>query len=336
MNYRKIVVSDCSGIGDAILTTPVLKAIKDKFPDSKLTFLTRPKCYDVIHGLDFVDEVIGYHKETQSMWSVVKKIWRYDLAICLDYKYRTGVMVYLARIPVRAGIGHKRKFFLTHSVNVRDTCDDQYQPYNCVDIITDSLGIKLEGNFDRIYLPTVSNMDKEKVNQLFHTNRISPTDKLFVVSPFTSWSPKDWPIQYYERLIRRVLDSSDCRVLMIGMDADRLKLGGLRQYSQVVNLMGHTNVMQMVEVIRRASVVMSGCSSSLHMAAALGTPYIGVYGPSMAKRYAPRSVGIALEQPVHCRPCHKEMDGCIEKPCMTGITVNEVYAAFLKLMDRSM
>ncbi|MEN6622311.1 MAG: glycosyltransferase family 9 protein, partial [Smithella sp.] len=79
--YKKIFVSNRMGLGDVILTTPILKALKRKYPDSKITFVTSPNCLPIVQGLDFIDEVISYNKHDDSVWKVVKKIWRYDLAL---------------------------------------------------------------------------------------------------------------------------------------------------------------------------------------------------------------------------------------------------------------
>jgi ADP-heptose:LPS heptosyltransferase len=102
--YKNILISNRAGIGDVILTTPILRALKDKFPDSKVTLMISPNSIQVVNGLDFIDEIITYDKKKDSVWKIVKHIWRYDIALCLDFKYRTVVMAYLAGIPVRAGL----------------------------------------------------------------------------------------------------------------------------------------------------------------------------------------------------------------------------------------
>ncbi len=82
----------------------------------------------------FVDEVVLYTKG-MPLWLVIKKLWRYDVAICLDFKYCSAVVPFLSAIPVRAGISHKRKLFLTHPVERNSRDMEIYLPDHQADIM---------------------------------------------------------------------------------------------------------------------------------------------------------------------------------------------------------
>lgn len=329
---KKIFVSNRAGIGDVILTTPVLKALKEKYPDSKLTFMIGPNCLDVVKGLDFIDDIVTYDKKTDSMWNVVKKVWRYDIALCLDFKYRTPVMALLAGIPVRGGLRHKRKLFLTHPVEKRSNWEQTYEPNNYANIIKDSVGIELQEDLSQLYLPPVSHEDQTYVNQLLLANGIQADSPFICISPFTSWPPKNWPMAYYCELIKKLTDVLSYPAVFIGTEADAERARELTQIPGTLNLMGNTSLMQMAEVIHRAQLFIGGCSAPLHMAAAKNTPFVAMYGATSPARWAPRTKGMILTAHPECGPCNDPMRGCKEKPCMYNITVDEVHSACLSLL----
>ncbi len=92
-----------------MISTGIVRAIREQFPHSQIAFMVDPDTYDLMQ-LPFVDEVIAYDKG-KPLLPVIRKIWRYDVAILLDFKYRSAWLPFLACIPVRAGLAHKRKLY---------------------------------------------------------------------------------------------------------------------------------------------------------------------------------------------------------------------------------
>ena len=84
MTYKRIFVCKCGGVGDVIFTTPVLAALKKRYPDSYITLLTFPNAVEIIKGLPFIDDIIPLNKSYRGMISLIQKIWKYDLALLLD------------------------------------------------------------------------------------------------------------------------------------------------------------------------------------------------------------------------------------------------------------
>lgn len=126
---RKLVAFNGNAVGDVLLSTLILKGLRELYPDSHLTFLVRPECRKLVAGLPFLDDVVTYQKE-DSIWPAVRTLWKYDLALCLDFKYRSAGIPFLSRIPIRAGMRHKRGLFLTHPVEPDPQEVDIYEPDN--------------------------------------------------------------------------------------------------------------------------------------------------------------------------------------------------------------
>lgn len=335
--YKKIFVSNRAGLGDVLLGNPVLKALKHKFPDSKITLMVGWDAVDIVEGLDFIDEVITYAYEKQrgipDLIHMVRKVWRYDLAILLDFKYRSAVMPFLAGIPIRAGIEHKRKLFLTHPMRRTPDWESTYEPHNYAKIIKYSLGIELDpAILDQLCIPATKSHDINVVDQLLATHGVDEYTPIITIAPFSSWAPKDWPVKYYRQLIEQISCRYPHKIILIGMGSDCDRLDKLDKNSNVINLMGKTTLAQTIEVIRRSRLFIGGCSGPLHIAGACKIPYITMYGPSSPARWAPRSPGIVITRNPACGPCSVNMTGCVEKPCIVDITVEEVYDACEKMM----
>lgn len=330
--YKKILISNRAGIGDVILTTPILRALKEKFPDSKVTLMIAPNCIQVVQGLDFIDEIITYDKKKDSVWKIVKNIWKYDLALCLDFKYRTAVMTFLAGIPVRAGLKYKRGLFMTHGVEKGLQWEHTYEPCNYANVIKDSTGIELTGDFTQLYLPKPGKADIKHIDDLFASCGVEKEMPLITIAPFTSWFPKNWPIKFYIKLINLLIEHYPHQIVLVGIISDFQEFEELYSSSRVTNAMGKTSLLQMAEVIRRSQLFSGGCSASLHMAAALHTPFVAFYGATLPERWAPRTKGMILNCNLDCSPCNGPMIGCEEKTCMHEITVENAFEACQKML----
>lgn len=323
MPYDKIFISNRAGIGDTVLTTPLLKALREKFPESKITLMVSDYAISIVEGLPFVDEIIAYDKKKHSLVSVVKKIWKYDLALCLDFKYRTALMAYLARIPIRAGLRHKRKFFMTHPVERDLNYEMIYEPYNYSNIIKNSTGITLQGDLSKLYIGPVDEKDRIYAEHLLQKHAIDSACGFITIAPFTSWSPKNWPLEYYNELIKRFKTQNPfCEIVLVGEAGDTAN-----EISGAVSLLGQTTLKQMAEIIRRSSLFIGGCSGPIHIAAAVDTPIVGIYGPTSAKHWAPVRNSIILVQREECSPCDGRISFCEKGTCLKAITVDKVYEA---------
>ena len=134
-------------LGDVIISTGFVKAVREQFPNSKIAFLVSPETADLMH-LPFIDDLIIYEKG-MPIFPVIKKIWRYDVALCLDFKYRSALLPFLARIPIRAGLKHKRGIFMTHSVKFPPDKEGEYINEYMARIIENCIGFKIQHDLTR-------------------------------------------------------------------------------------------------------------------------------------------------------------------------------------------
>lgn len=200
---RKIVALNGNAVGDVLLSTPILKGLRELYPDSHLTFLVRPECRKLVEGLPFLDDVVTYQKG-DSIWPAVRTLWKYDLALCLDFKYRSAVIPFLARIPIRAGMRHKRGLFLTHPVERDPQEADIYEPD------------KIAGAIDVVGRTTLLEMSElVRLADLFigpcsGPLHIAAAVGTPVVTLYSSTSPRQWAPKNNTAVIFRQEDCCPC------------------------------------------------------------------------------------------------------------------------------
>ncbi len=322
-NIKNIFVSKRGGIGDVLMSTPILRALKNKYPYSTITLLIFPNAAEAVGGLRYIDNILIYDKKLSTSVKIIKHIWRYDLALLLDYPYRPAFLAYLAQIPLRVGVKHKRASLLTHGVEEDPLLDDYYEPYNFANILKRGIGLDLASeDLAQIDVSPATDADKRHVEQMLHSHGLG--DKTYVaIAPFTAFAPKDWPLENYRILISKIQSQFQLPVVLLGTQQNAERIRDL----PALNLFGQTTFMQMAEVIRRAKLLVGSCSGHTHVAAAVGTPTVVLYGPGSSKRWFPQknAIGVTLNLP--CSPCQTQDRVCGDQLCMRQISADLVFDA---------
>ncbi|WP_415945549.1 glycosyltransferase family 9 protein [Selenomonas montiformis] len=187
MKFDKILLLQQNALGDVVLSTGLVRAIREQFPSSKIAFLVSPQAARLV-DLSYVDELVVYTKG-MPLLPVIKKIWRYDVAICLDFKYRSAVLPFLARIPVRVGIAHKRKLFLTHPIDRTSRSENIYFTKYLSEVIEQGIGLKISTDVTRLDVAAATESDLTTVDCLMHD--MDRAALKIAIAPFSSTPMKD-------------------------------------------------------------------------------------------------------------------------------------------------
>lgn len=325
--FKNILAVNFKAVGDIVLSTPILKALKDKYPEAKLTFLMGHEAVPLVDKLPFIDQIVEYQKG-ESMLPVIRKIWRSDIALLLDFKYRSAVIPFLACIPIRAGLKHKRKLFLTHPAERDANEENIYESLNFANVITKSTGIKLDGDLSKLYVSPASRQDQETVDKLFKEHAIHHDSRIITVAPFSSAPEKDWPVSKYNEFLGKISQDSNCKVVIVGGPSDAHK----GSFAYGINLIGKTKLTELVEILRRSHLFIGGCSGPLHISSAVNLPSLALYGASSPAQWAPKSAKTIYHK-LDCSPCSGHGTTCKGKfMCMNSISVDEVLTAYQTLL----
>ena len=310
---QKVCIINCASIGDTLLTTPLYRAIKKYYPQCKIVSVLSYAGYEMLEGNPYID-VMKRYKKGDFFGSIVKAMWQADAAFILDGHYRSALMAFLALVRKRVGPG--RDFINVHTSGQELDLFEAQRYMNvlkCVGIEDDDLTLMRP-------LPTAE--EKKSVARMIEDLR-RQAKKIVTISPYSLSALKDWEPEKYNQVIDK-LHANDCEAIIIGGKNDMSK--SEKDFSNAVNLVGKINLRESSEVIARADLHLCGCTSMLHVASAVGTPSVAIYGPTSPIQWAPRQNCTVITHNLPCSPCYKkDVYVCDNNKCIKGIDVDEVW-----------
>jgi lipopolysaccharide heptosyltransferase II len=336
-----ILVIKMSAIGDVILSVPSLRAIRSKFKDAQIKTLVGLQARDVLDGCPYIDGKIvcdfaGKDKGLYGLWNLGVDLRKrcFDIVIDLQNNKKSHVLSFLSLAPLRYGYNNG-KFSSLLNNGIRD--DAPYlDPIEHQFRVLKSAGIK---PVDKRLELWPSSSDAERIDALFQENWIKPSQGLIGINVKASsrWNSKNWPPKRIAELCDRLAKEFNMRVVLTGTKEDTLlieKIRGLTA-SKPVAAAGRTAVMELASLIKRCRAYITPDSAPMHIASALGTPFIALFGPTdPARHLAPSENYIVIKKDMKCSPCYNP--NCSKGfKCMRSIEVEEVFAAVKNILSRS-
>ena len=339
--YNRILIVRLDRIGDVLLSTPAIKAVRDAYPDSHIAFMVQPYAKDIVEGNPYLNEVICYDKKGKEKGPFgnlrfIMKLRRkkFELAIILHPTVRTHIVTLLAGIGVRTGFDKKMGFLLTNRIPHSKELGDRHEIDYTLDILK-NIGITPK---DRsLYMPLKSESEK-KVKNIFNRYNIRDTDMVISVNPGASCASKRWSAERFARVSDSIIERYGARVIILAGMAD--KFFGDRTASLIrkgcINLSGNTSVADLASVLKRSRLFISNDSGPVHIACAIGTPVVAIFGRAdrglSPKRWGPSGkYDIVLHKHVGCDVCLAHSCN-IGFKCLEAITVSEVLGAVDKVL----
>jgi len=306
--YQNILVVRTDKIGDVVLTTAALHALRQKFPAAKISVLISSQTRDLVAGNPDVDAVLvddraGVHKGMGYL-RLVREIRRrhFDLAVIYHTKKRTNFLCWAAGIPVRMGYKDKKFGFLLNAPVPDDRpLGRKHEVYYCLEVIK-TLGV----TDSPVTLHVPIHPDNEAwVKNWMGRCRISPAQNLIAVSPSASCPTRRWPVTRFIELIQDLQGRFKASFVIVG-GQEGIPLAEEIQRAvsgPVYNLAGKTTLGQLVSLLKRCNLLVSNDSGPVHVAAALGTPVVSIFtrnqpgiNPERWKPLGEKSVYVAPDE----------------------------------------
>ena len=322
--WRKICVMHRASIGDTLLATPVYRAIKECFPDCRTVLVSSPSGAEMLAGNPFVDKLIPY-KKGDSPAPVIRAMWRADAAVVLDMHYRNAFFAFLAMIPRRIGRGRN---FLTERIT--DDSENTFEPLKYLKLFR-RLGITT--NDLSLYAPQTTAEEQTRVERLYAEIK-GDSNRLVLLAPYSLGDVKNWEAAKYRRIAELLRQSGKAVAIVGGADcSERAKADFAGETA--VNLVGKTNLRESAGIAAKADLLICGCTSMLHIASAMGTKTLALYGPSLPERWAPRTNCTIITKSFPCSPCYNTDKTCApgENRCLKAISTEEVWQAAKNILD---
>jgi heptosyltransferase-2 len=346
---QKILVRSTNWIGDAVMTTPAVRTIRENFPESEIVMLVHPWVSDVFRYSPRVDRLIlydkrGRHQGLRGMWRLAGELRRerFDCAILLQNAFEAALIAMLAGIPVRGGYATDcRGLLLTHKVQKINELNKKHE-VNYYQRIMLGLGLAPSGNEPELFI------QGEQINaarRLLGERIGAQAGKIPIIgfNPGAAFGPaKRWPADKFAELARILCRHTGCRIVLFGSAADRetaatiRNLAGAEAASRMIDLTGVTSLIEAMALIGECDVFVTNDSGLMHVAAALRTPLAAIFGSTdhvATGPYADNAVVIRKSLP--CSPCKKNK--CPEKHfrCMRLISSDEVSQAVLRILKEA-
>ncbi len=323
-NIKSILFITLSNLGDIILTTPVIEKLYEEFPTARIDVITGAPGQEIFQHHPAVDNVTVYDKRR----SLKERIWdildlrrkRYDLAVDL----KNSLVPYLIGARVKVGLfkkipGPGKKCVIRHKKEEH---------------LSRLLSLGIEAFSDTRFFVPVTDEDRDLINGILDSDR---DKKTVVINPGAKSHLKRWDAAKYAELADRLVSKTGCRVFLTGNEDDTEVIR--RVMSQVkepvTDLCGKTSVGALSELIRRADLFITNDSAPLHIASAVNTPTIAIFGPSDEQKYGPLADGSRVITPdVPCRPCGTAL--CAIGPdegCISRVEVDEVFRAAEEMLS---
>ena len=333
-----IIIRMPDWLGDVIMATPILGDIREKWPDATITAMCQSQHAPVLENDPNLNEVFAFHQisgwlRRQENRDVIRKLrdGNYDLGVLLTHSFSSAWWFWRGNVRTRVGfVGNFRSRLLSHPVQWPQKIDRMHQ-VNIYKRLVRRIAVHQSKNGPRV---TVAGKDMELAQRHFDALGVTEHHTVIGVCPGASFgSAKKWPADNYRELIERLLEEDPLiRVIVFG-DTGSVETArqvcGDQLPDRVVNLAGKASLSESMAMIRLCQVFVTNDSGPMHLAAALRTPLVAIFGPTDPTRAAPFEWGNILYKGAECSPCHKR-ECPIDHHCMTQITVDEVYQAVLK------
>jgi ADP-heptose:LPS heptosyltransferase len=174
------------------------------------------------------------------------------------------------------------------------------------------------------FLIPISEENKKKVDHLLGANHIRANDRFAAVNPVAFWDTKLWGNENFANLCDRIMKELHTPIVLTGTDLAALSEIQSLMKSPAVNLGGKTGLRDLACLYRRSSLLITTDSGPMHIAAAVGTPVIALFGPTNPSRTGPYGKNhTVIRKDLSCSPCF--LKKCETKTCMADISVDEVF-----------
>jgi heptosyltransferase-2 len=318
-------------VGDTVLTYPAVQQLKTLFPHSHLAILVSSPLVDLWKTFPYVDEIIPIQKKKGigSFWEDLNisrslKERGFDLAVIFPRSFRSAFQIYLARIPIRIGYQDEgRSFFLTHGIHRTKEILRSHRVHY-FQRLTEPLGKVDSSPAPRIFL---GEEDRRWAEQMLKDLNVLDGKPLIGMNPGATYGlAKCWYPDRFRELGKRLCEKWKAHLLVFGKEEEGPIAKEILQNleNKGIDLTGKTNLLQLAALLERCHLLATNDTGTMHVATAVGTPVIALFGSTDPSVTGPWGDGhVVVRKDVSCSPCLKRI--CpTDHRCMGLITVDEV------------
>jgi heptosyltransferase II len=325
---KSLLIRSTNWIGDAVMTTPAIRAIRHNFPNARIHLLAKSWVAPVFENSPYIDQIISY--EYAGALRTVKaakmlETYGFDAAILLQNAFEAAWVAYRAKIPIRIGYDTDlRKMLLTHPIHRSSKILRLHQTHYYNEILKGG-GLKTNGTFLELYL---SSKDHDSALKILKNSNVYDTDFVVGINPSATFgSAKQWFPERFARLSDGLNKRFNSKTIIFGGPNDRELGASIMKMMKTfaVNLSGKTTLKEAMALIARCRLFITNDSGLMHIAAALNVAQVAIFGSTNFAATGPWSPRARIVRSnVDCSPCLKQQCPLGHKACMKTISVDKV------------
>lgn len=338
-HVERILVRAVNWVGDAVMTTPALGVLRERFPRAEITLLANPLVAQLFSPHEWVDRVItfernGVHKGIAGRLRLAAHLraQAFDAAIILPNSFESALIPWLAGIPVRLGKSSDGRSLLLTARYHQDSATPLAHEVEYYLGLLRHFGIS--GRADKPFLSVTA--DEERAAQkLLAGHGIGPEDFVLGINPGAAFgSAKRWYPERFADVARQLSQRTGARVIVFGGPGETDIAAQIEQQlgDTCLNLAGKTSVRALMALIGRCNLFVTNDSGPMHIAAAFGVPLVAIFGSTDHATTSPYTEkAVIVRKDMECAPC-KLRECPSDHRCMQAVTADDVVNAALQLM----
>ena len=336
----KILIVKLSSLGDVVQTFPVLPLLRKEYPEAHISWLVEEEAAELLMDHPLIDQVLVFRKNrwlkelsNYRKWTQVFKelsnfirdlrYYSYDLVIDFQGLLKSGIFVGVCRGKRKVGFAPAREkshIFLNEKIPCPRASLHAVERYI---LLIESLGCS---RFYPQFLIPIRQVHRDKVLGFLKEKNINSGQTIALLHPGTRWKTKMWKEENWAALGDLLYQKSGVPVIFTGSRVEVSLVDSVIERMQFpgINTAGKWGLKELAFLQKQADIMVTPDSGPMHLAAAMGTPVIALFGPTDPALTGPfGSIHRVVAKPVDCRPCF--LRECSSNKCMNQISVREVW-----------
>tara|TARA_B100000315_G_C14522479_1_gene562231 strand:+ start:215 stop:1249 length:1035 start_codon:yes stop_codon:yes gene_type:complete len=325
---KKVLIVNVNWLGDAIMMTPAIEALKSKYPEAFLAIMGVERIKEVFDDNPYVDEFICFNEKTtqRSFFAKLRfisllKSKNFDTVFLIQRSFTRALICFLAGIGTRIGFKRvKNNLILTQRIDPPATGTHRQEHYLR---LFQASGIEITDKQPCVYLDNQISAKAIARLGVLHKN----FSHLIGIHVGANWDLKRWPVDSFACVCDRLTKELKVAIVFFGSEKDKDLVGSvlLKMKEKAYNFCETTTLKELAAIIRLLQLFISADSGPAHLSGSLGTPTLVLFGPTSEKISSPIGGGVKiLRKDIDCEiPCYKL--NCKDNVCMKSITIEDVF-----------
>ncbi|MDD5167019.1 MAG: glycosyltransferase family 9 protein [Candidatus Omnitrophica bacterium] len=337
---KKILIIKLGARGDVLRTTPILRGLKKKYPQSFISWLTQSESQDLLKDNSLIDRLFLYSLKTIQGLEIEK----FDILICLDKETEAITLASRVQSKEKIGFGLDKKTgnvfplnkesLYAFNLGLSDELKFRQNRKTYPEIIFEMAGLGYQKDE---YILKVSDADRKYAQGLLSKIGIDNNDPIIGLNTGAGsrFANKAWTEEGFVELVKLIHDKARAKVFLLGgpEEEERNKRIASKVGNLACDIGCYHSLGQFMAIVEASNLIVSGDTTAMHIAIALKKPVVAIFGSTCEQEIELYGRGIKLTSNIDCRPCYKT-ECKKEANCMVLIKPTEVLQAIQRLLPK--